>query len=267
MEPFDSRSRQLVAALTPGRILDFGCGTPPRFILEILAEHPTIEALCVDAEPVDGADGIACLESSVFLEAARSQDLLPVDYARASFVFHEICDDLTRGEEIGGIHTPEGLTALTALFSCLAPGGLLDLIDVVTCEFDDYLRKTRPDILESTGPRKLADAVYLRCICKRPGPGDIQEVAEIAGRELGRDPSDTALVLHRLFVEYPPLRGPERAAEKDEFVRLLMHFRKYKDHHVRCPVEVYEDRLQQAGFTLRERWTPDQMRFQFVCAK
>ena len=190
-----------------------------------------------------------------------------VDYAHASLVFHEMCDDPARGEEIGGIHTPEGGKALAAIFSCLRPGGIFDLIDVVTCDFYRYLSRTRPDILESTGCKKLADAVYLLCICKKPSPSDLQSVAEIARKELGHDESKTALSLHRLFLEYPPLRGPERAAEKDEFIRLLMHFRKYKDHHMRCATEVYEDRLQASGFSLCETWTPDELRFQFVCRK
>jgi hypothetical protein len=271
MEPFDSQSIHLIKQLRPKKMLDFGSGNPPRFAITACDRFPELEIWCVDVQPVEEHQRIYFLPNTLFIETSSGKlEKLrnTFNFAHSAFAFHEICSDWERGEQIGGIHTPEAKKALSSIYLCLQTGALFELIDYVACEFYDFLQASRRYwVLKDSKFKKLADIVYEACIRTEPTEHDFAPVVTLLVSEFGRDQAEMQSLLLRLFVEYPRLPGPQIAAEKDELIRLIMHFRKYKDHHTRCPPDRYKERLREVGFRISESWTPDGTRYQFLCTK
>jgi SAM-dependent methyltransferase len=261
----------LIEQLQPKRMLDFGSGNPPRLAIAACNRVPELEAWCVDEYRVEERSRIYSLPSRLFM-VHPSSELKEFenkfDFAHSAFVFHEICDDWERGEQKGGIHTPEAWNVLSSIYRCLRNGGCFELVDYVACEFYHFLNASgKQQVLQDAKHKKLADTVYEACICTEPAGEDLEAVVGLLASEFGRGQAEMKSLLLRLFMEYPRLPGPQIAAEKDELIRLILHFRKYKDHHTRCPPDKYKERIREVGFHNCELWTPDGTRYQFICIK
>jgi hypothetical protein len=261
----------LIEQLRPKRMLDFGSGNPPRLAIAACKKLLELEAWCVDEQRIEESPRIYSLPSPLFMAYSSSEFKKfhsTFDFAHSAFVFHEICNNWERGEQMGGIHTPEAWNALSSIYHCLRSGGCFELVDYVACEFYHFLKASgRQWVLQDAKYKKLAYTVYEACICIEPVGKDLGVVVGLLASEFGRDHAEMQQLLVRLFIEYPRLPGPQISEERDDLVRLIMHFRKYKDHHTRSSRDTYEERLREIGFRRCESWTPDETRYQFICMK
>ena len=271
MEPFDSKTLEILRCLKPREVLDFGSGIRARFAHILCREFANVHVWCVDVEPVEETTRISYLSHELFLEepAYRLERLKGhLDLAHSAFVFHEICHDYDLGEKLGGIHTPEAAKILANLFYCLRQGGTFILADFVACGFYQFLGKTPyRHMLESEKHKRLVDMVYDRCIAADATPKAVELVAGYVQTEFGQDPEQIRDLMTRYYVEYRRLPSSLIASMEDPLVRLLLLPRKYRDHHTRCTTDDYRKAVVRAGLEIVEEWTPDSMSYQWVCRK
>lgn len=271
MEPFDSKTLEIIRRLEPREVLDFGSGKSAKIANMLCREFANLHVYCVDTEPVKETSCISYLSYDLFLEEPayrleRFKDHF--DLAHSAFVFHEICHDYDLGEKLGGVNTPEAARILANLLRCLRQGGTFILTDFVACDFYQFLEKTQyRHMLESEKHKRLVDMIYDRCIAVDVTSDAVEFVAEYSQTEFGQDPEKIRSLMMRYYVEYDRLPYSFIVATEDSFLHLLLLLRKYRDHHARCTIDDYRKAVIRAGFEVVEEWTPDNMGYQLVCRK
>ncbi len=271
MEPFDSKTLEIVRRLKPREVLDFGSGESAKFANMLCRELGDLHVYCVDVKPVKETPRIFYLSHDLFLEEPsygleRFKDHF--DLAHSAFVFHEICHDYDLGEKLGGVNTPEASRILANLFHCLHQDATFILTDFVACDLYEFLKRTRySHILESEEHKRLVGIIYDRCIVVDATPDAVEFVAESSQTEFGQDPGKIRDLMMRYYVRYERLPYSFIVATEDPFIHLLLLLRKYRDHHTRCTIDDYRQAVVCAGFEVVEEWTPDNMGYQLVCRK
>lgn len=279
MEPFDSRTLEVVRRFKPREVLDFGSGEHARFGKMLCQEFTGLHVYCVDVKPVEETSCISYLSHELFLEEpARGLERFKdhFDLAHSAIVFHEVCHDYALGEKLGGIDTPEATRILANLFGCLRQGGTFVLTDFVACDLHEFLdrapyeflkRTQLRQILESEKHKRLIDTIYDCCIAVDATPDTVELIVERSQTEFGQDPEKIRSLMMRYYVEYERLPAPIIAAAENPFIHLMLILRKYRDHHTKCTINDYREAVVGAGFEVIEEWTPDNMCYQLVCRK
>jgi len=223
----------------PKNFLDIGCGIGNK-LGRYIQENTETEVFVNDEKELEA---IGKCKFITFEEIKKKQKKF--DIIHASCLLHEVCaiDEFEQREIKGGPHTIESAMLAELFHDILEENGTLIIEDFVACSYDEFI--------DNHYFIKTLDKSKYKEIFNKLEVSLIQIPNENNAKEDLENYKEYIDLMQRIFFKNEALKQGEFKS-LDEFGKILVYLKRYRDHHTRHNKEVYENLFQKAGFTIKQ---------------
>jgi hypothetical protein len=236
--------------------LDFGCGIGNK-LGRYLSENYDMEVYVHDEKELEALGKSRTISFDQLKRKEKKFDII-----HASCLFHEVCarDDFEHREMKGGPHTIESLMLAELFRDLLTEGGTIIIEDFVACTFDEFIQNHYfISTLEKDRYKELLHRLEVSLINfpnEKSAQNDIQKYG------YGKHTN----LMRRIFFRHEPLR-PGEFKKLDEFGKVLVYLKRYRDHHLRHEKQIYERMFSEAGLSIEKTYQDSALTCQWFLRK